>query len=121
MYEHFSIGKRIRELRLQRRLTQEQLAEISDLSVNFISKLEREQKNNIGIIKIIDLCNALDISISELVGDDLGKILSGLPESTVQLINLLREINPQELEKLSNNLIPVVQEVVDLSSKHSNN
>lgn len=34
-------GKRLRQLRRERGLTQEQLAEASDLSVDFISLLER--------------------------------------------------------------------------------
>lgn len=61
------IGKNIKYFRKLRKLTQEQLAEALDLSVGFISQLER------GITKmsldtLIDLCDILDCSSSDILG-----------------------------------------------------
>ena len=39
------VGLRIREIRVSRNLTQEELAELANISVNHISALERGVKN----------------------------------------------------------------------------
>lgn len=44
MDNDLQIGEKIRKHRIKANLTQEKLAEYSDLSINFISKLERGQK-----------------------------------------------------------------------------
>ena len=62
MYQNINIGNRIRNYRIKKKMTQEKLAEYSDLSVNFISKLERGQKKNISINKLLNICNALNIT-----------------------------------------------------------
>ena len=118
MYEHFDIGTQIRRLRTKKGLTQEKFAELSGLSVNFISKLERGQMANISITNIIKICNAMNISISELVNDDPTQALMGFPKSTLTLIQLLKDINPPDLDKLSTDLIPLIREFRSLSQSH---
>lgn len=118
MYEHFDIGTQIRRLRAKKGLTQEKFAELSGLSVNFISKLERGQMDNISITNIIKICNAMNISISELVNDDPTQALMGFPKSTLTLIQLLKDINPPDLDKLSTDLIPLIREFCSLSQSH---
>ena len=118
MYEHFDIGTQIRRLRTKKGLTQEKFAELSGLSVNFISKLERGQMDNISITNIIKICNAMNISISELVNDDPTQALMDFPKSTLTLIQLLKDINPPDLDKLSTDLIPLIREFRSLSQSH---
>ena len=60
------LGKNIKYYRKQKKITQEQLAEKLDLSVGFISQIER------GITKmsldtLIDLCNTLDCSAGDIL------------------------------------------------------
>lgn len=49
------------------RLTQEQLAYSSDLTVSTISKIERGDIENISLKTILKLCNALKVDIISLV------------------------------------------------------
>lgn len=60
MDNNLQIGEKIRKQRIKANLTQEKLAEYSDLSINFISKLERGQKKNISILKC-DLSGTWDL------------------------------------------------------------
>ena len=60
------VGKNIKYYRKQKNLTQEQMAESLELSVGFISQLER------GIAKmsldtLIDLCDILDCSAGDIL------------------------------------------------------
>lgn len=58
-------GQRVRERRKQLQLSQEKLAEKSDLHRTYIGMIERAEKN-ITLININKIAKALDISISEL-------------------------------------------------------
>ena len=61
-----ALGSNIRNLRISKNLTQEQMAESLELSVGFISQVER------GIAKmsldtLIDLCDILDCSAGDIL------------------------------------------------------
>lgn len=115
MYQNINIGNRIRNYRIKKKMTQEKLAEYSDLSINFISKLERGQKKNISINKLLNICNALDITVSELLDDDLN--ISGLSKSTQELIKLLRTLDSNQADEIATNLIPLVKQFKNLINK----
>jgi len=58
-------GSTIREYRLKRKLSQEKLAELSDLHRTYISEVERGERN-ISLVNIEKICNAMDVKPSEL-------------------------------------------------------
>ena len=59
-------GKRIREIRLLKEISQEKLAELADLDRTYITGIERG-KRNISITVIEQLSDALDLSLSDLL------------------------------------------------------
>ena len=63
---HRQIGYRIKEVREQNHLSQAQLAEITDLSVSYISHLENA-KRKASLESIIRIVNALVITVDELL------------------------------------------------------
>ncbi|MCG7500602.1 helix-turn-helix transcriptional regulator [Tenacibaculum sp. Mcav3-52] len=67
-----SIGKKIREVREERGLTQFNLAYDADLSKNQIGRVERGE-NKLSIIAIIKIAKALNVHISELLSFDIIK------------------------------------------------
>ena len=58
-------GKRVKELRRMKRLTQAQLAEITDLSVNYISQIETGEASP-SFETMVRLAESLEIEMKEL-------------------------------------------------------
>jgi len=65
--KHF--GQRVRELRVERGLSQEKLAEISGLHRTYISSLELG-KRNVSLVNVHALAKALKVSVASLFGND---------------------------------------------------
>ncbi len=58
-------GKRLRQLRLERDLTQEKLADKSGLDMSYIGRIERGEQNS-SLSVVGDLAKGLGISVEEL-------------------------------------------------------
>lgn len=60
------IGNKIRQLRIEKNLSQEQLAFEAELDRTYISSVERGERN-ISLLNICKIASALEVSVSELV------------------------------------------------------
>ena len=58
------VGRRVRDLRRERQLSQEQLAERADLHRNYIGSIERGERN-IGLTATAHIARALGLSLAE--------------------------------------------------------
>ncbi|HMV79692.1 MAG TPA: HIT domain-containing protein [Leptospiraceae bacterium] len=65
------IGKRIRELRLQRGITQEKLGEISGMDPKHIQLMEGSRPSNSRVDTIRNIAEAFGLSVAEFFADDL--------------------------------------------------
>jgi transcriptional regulator with XRE-family HTH domain len=63
-----TLGLRIKELRVIRDISQEELASIADVHRTYIGMVERGEKN-ITILTLIKLCVALDANLTEILED----------------------------------------------------
>lgn len=115
MKTNFSCGNRIRQLRNDRALSQEQLALNAGITPAYLGLVERG-KRNATVLTIERICNALNISLAEFfstahpgkpVEDDIGKHilyqLSGLREEEklicLHLIKTALQLRAQALQK----------------------
>jgi len=62
------LGRRIRQLRISRAFSQEELAERSGLHRNYIGGIERGERN-VGVKALFALSRALSISPADFFGD----------------------------------------------------
>ena len=60
-------GKHLRELRLERELSQEKLAELADLHRNYVGGIERGERN-VSLVNIVKLARGLNVKPAELLG-----------------------------------------------------
>lgn len=62
------LGKRIRLLRVDRELSQEQLAKAAGMSRNFVSSIERGA-HGVDVVRLLRLASALEVDIAVLVSE----------------------------------------------------
>lgn len=98
--DYKALGSRIRQQRKLMRMTQEELAAVSDVSTSYIGHIERGIKR-CSLETLVCICNALDISPNALLRDSLNRAPSDReqdlsPEIRAMLndiANVLREHN----------------------------
>lgn len=90
-----NLGVNVRKLRKERGLTQEELAELADISIAYLSKIENNKANNVSLAITYHLAEALGVTAGYLVGQfDLDKMLDE------EIMNRLADCSPIEKKKL---------------------
>lgn len=96
MIDYVIIGKRIREIRLQKGLTQAALAEKSGIEPSNISHIERAA-TKLSLPTLVSISNALEVSLDELVYSNLKRS----EHISLSLIDdLLADCSPAELKAI---------------------
>ena len=90
------IGERLRKVRTEKHLTQEKLAEKLDVSVAFLSRVERGS-SHINLKRLSQICNELGVSE--------GYILNGVSSTSNNYLS-------SEFEEILNNASPEKQKLI---------
>ena len=107
------VGENIAKFRRQREMTQEQLAEVADLTMNYLSKIERGQAKNFSAINLLRLANALEVSVDELVeGAHEHKPIKPKPHQA-ELIHLLNSMDLDTSEKVSKSFVQTIKSLTN--------
>ena len=61
-----AFGKRVREVRRNKGISQEKLAELVGIDRSYMGNIERGEKN-ITLKKVYEICDALKVDIKELI------------------------------------------------------
>lgn len=102
MSANSSMGIKIANLRRNRNMTQEQLAEILDISIKHCSSVERGV-SCLSLEKLIEVSELFDVTLDYLIiehqnhSSELEVVYSKLPAS---IINILSSDNAEEVELL---------------------
>ena len=91
-----SIGKKIRKYRKERGMTQEELAEKLDLSINYVGALERAEKN-LTVTNLINIANVLGVTADMLLCDE---IQNGYRIKTSMLTEKLEKLSSTDRNKI---------------------
>ena len=94
------LGEKIKHLRHRQNITQERLAEISGMTVNYLSKIERGAVSNISADKLSKIASTLNIRMDELFDDNVGNLseAQGRPNQHILQV-MLDQLTPDESEK----------------------
>ena len=68
--DYANLGTRVRKQREKKRMTQEQLASVADMSKQHLSNVENA-KSRISLEKVVNLANALECSVDDLLCDSV--------------------------------------------------
>lgn len=111
MDNNIHLGSKIRKYRHLAGMTQEELAEYSNLSVNYISKVEREKKQSISIEKLAAICNALNISVEEILDGKHNLSIKKLPPKAIELITYLRDSDNSNIDEIFEQLLLLIKKM----------
>lgn len=100
------IGELVREYRLSKKLTQQELAEKSDLSLPFINLIENNRRN-LSVDTLLKILSAMDIDPS-----DFFRPLSETSDSNLQLL-----IEKIQLNKNRTEIIDLFLNILNLNEK----
>lgn len=90
------IGKRIREIRLAKNLTQEYIAEAASVNVSHISNIENN-KVKISLTLLVQICETLDVSLDYLLANEYHNPASALE---TELLNTFHNLPLEKQETL---------------------
>ena len=94
---YLSIGKKIRKYRRERGMTQEELAEKTNLSTNHLGAIERAEKN-LTLVNLINIANELDVTADMLRCDE---IRNGYKIKTSLITEKIEKLSPSERNKIT--------------------
>ena len=80
------IGRKIREIRISKNLTQEYVATIANVNVSHISNIENNRVK-ISLPTLVNVCNALDTTVDYILSDEYKN-----PSSVIEQ-EILREVH----------------------------
>ncbi len=86
-----ALGARIKEARLKKKLTQEQLAELSNVGFYYIGEIERGQKLP-SLTVFVQIVEALGVSADSLLKDEI----SVLPHFNNEISDKLNKLSPKQ-------------------------
>lgn len=95
MFDTMSIAKRIKQARIEKNMTQLQLADAMGVSYQAVSNWERGNSMP-DISKLADLCAALDLTVNELLGmeDKTANAVTKAMEKEELTVEELKEVAP---------------------------
>ena len=98
--DYKDLSKRIKKVRNERGLTQEQLASNAGLSWNFVARIETNNAK-MSLQTLINIANALDVSVDYLLLNDTAMITKSEKTSTdIFIENMLENFSDVDKELL---------------------
>ncbi len=95
--DYTKLGKRIKEQRLKKHLTQEKLGEIVNVATSNISHIERAT-TQVSLSSFVKIANALDVTPDQLLCDSSNPVAEIYIEQDIS--NLLRGCTPNEKQMI---------------------
>ena len=95
------VGQAIKYYRKKLGMTQEQLAEKSNLSVKYISLIENGSSKNISIQKLSNIATALDVNLASMLATDKPQFSDNSTPYTELLFLKLQNLPLKEAEEFS--------------------
>ena len=103
------IGKRIREIRMQMKLSQASLAEMSGLSVTYISHIETAYKKA-SLSSLVQIADAIGISVDEMLYGNQSAFKADYQLETTLLIQECNSSEKRFIFLLTSSIISILKD-----------
>ncbi len=113
-----TVGTNIADFRRKNKLTQEQLAELANLSTNYIARVERGEIKNFSTINMLKIASALDANVDELTENAHKREGFKSQPYRKELNKLLDQLGHETSELLSQSFIKTIQLIQKHDLKH---
>lgn len=114
MFDYKFLGSRIRGIRLEKKMTQERLAEAAGVGVTHISHIETG--NSVPSLQtLVDIMNALDCSADELFCMEVDR---SRPQLDNWLCELVADCSPDEIKLIADTVIALKNSMRRLGIAH---
>lgn len=90
------IGKRIKEVRTDRQLTQEYLAKVTNVNVSHISNIETN-KVKVSLTLLVSICNAMNVTVDYILGNEYNAPTTAFE---TELLNTVDKLDSSKKEQL---------------------
>jgi len=104
-----NVGGNIARERHAQNMTQEQLAEFSDLTINYLSKIERGTTKRLSANTLSKISKALGVTMDSLMNGEDIKSSEQFGPNLRQLTKFLNSLEPEQGEQLSKRLLQVIK------------
>ncbi|RRK10311.1 XRE family transcriptional regulator [Lactiplantibacillus garii] len=104
-----SVGGNIASERRAQNMTQEQLAEFSDLTINYLSKIERGISKQLSANTLYKISKALGVSMDSLMTSEKSRVIQPMAPNQKQLNHYLNTLDIATREQLSKALLEVLK------------
>ena len=101
------IGMNIVKRRHELNISQEKLAEASDLSINYISRIERGASKHVSADTLYKISKSLNVSMEELMENNKQEKITPGPKQE-KLIQYLQNLNLEKSEALCENILSLL-------------
>lgn len=95
---NYSVGKRIREIRIRKHLSQEQIALRAEITTAYLGQIERGEKNPT-VKSVEQISNALGISLSELFSNQ-GAPIANVDGTMENIIFEMQDLSIKERKEM---------------------
>lgn len=99
------IGERIKKLRKENKYTQEKLAEMTDVSPEYISQIERAKKK-LSLEMLVKICNAFNKTPCYLL---TGTVYESKDYYRNEINDLIKECPPEKVEVIVKVIKPIIE------------
>lgn len=111
MANTFKLGDNIKYFRKLRKMTQEELAEKSGLSTNFISMIERSKSAKISVDRLNQIANALGIDTYKLLLPDKLDSSTFLSPELTSLVELIQSFDNKQQTSIIVNIYNLIKSI----------
>lgn len=93
------IGKKIKELRMEKNLTQEYVANATDVNTSHISNIENNRVK-VSLTTLVQICNALDTTVDYILSDEYNLPTTAIEQEILNAVHSCSSDTQKQILKI---------------------